>query len=56
MITFNSPNTYLQPDASILFNRYVKVQVGAELSGYNIQYLRRILCTDKPGGIKIGQI
>ena len=56
MITFNSPNTSPQSNTSILINRYETVQAAADATGYNIQYLRRLLRSGKLEGIKIGQI
>ncbi len=56
MISFNSPNTSLQSNTSILINRYETVQAAADATGYNIQYLRRLLRSGKLEGIKIGQI
>ena len=53
---WNSPNTYRQSDAGILFNRYVSVRAVAELSAYKIQYLRPILLSGKLEGINIRQI
>jgi hypothetical protein len=37
-------------------SRRKKIQAAAELTGYNIQYLRRLLRYGKLEGIKIGQI
>ena len=56
MITFNSP--YISPESNkgILIDRHVTVQSAAVLTGYNIQYLRRMLRSGKLEGIKIGQI
>ncbi len=35
---------------------HISVQTAIEISGYNIQYLRRLLRTGKLVGIKIGQV
>ena len=56
MISFNSP--YISPESNkgILINHHVTVQAAAEVTGYNIQYLRRLLRSGMLEGIKIGQI
>ena len=56
MISFNTPNTLEEQNIGILINRYVPVQIAAELTGYNIQYLRRMLRSDSLKGINIGQV
>ena len=56
MISFNTPKTSENSNIGILINRYVPVQIAAELTGYNIQYLRRMLRSDSLKGIKIGQV
>jgi excisionase family DNA binding protein len=56
MISFNSPYISQQAHKGILINRYVTVQAAAEVTGYNIQYLRRLLRSGTLGGIKIGQL
>jgi hypothetical protein len=40
----------------ILFNNCISVKDAAFHSGYNIQYLRRLLRSGTLGGIKIGQM
>jgi hypothetical protein len=40
----------------IVFNNSISVKVAAFHSGYNIQYLRRLLCSGALEGIKIGQM
>ena len=37
-------------------NNLITVQTAAEISGYNIQYLRRLLRTGKLDAVKIGQL
>ena len=56
MISFNS--TYISPQSlsGFLINGHVTVQAAADVTGYNIQYLRSLLRSGKLGGIKIGQI
>jgi hypothetical protein len=56
MISFNSTNFSQQSNIGILINRHVPVQVAAKFTGYNIQYLRRMLRSGALVGIKIGQI
>ena len=56
MISFKS--TYISPQShtGILINGHVTVQAAADVTGYNIQYLRRMLRSRVLRGIKIGQI
>ena len=56
MITFNSP--YISPESNqgILINGHLTVQAAANATGYNMQYLRRLLRSGKLAGIKIGQL
>ena len=56
MISFNTPNNSKQSQTGILINHHVTVQAAAEVTGYNIQYLRRLLRSGKLEGIKIGQL
>ena len=56
MISFNSPNISKQSHTGILINRHVTVQAAADVTGYNIQYLRRMLRSGVLRGIKIGQL
>ena len=39
-----------------LINNHITVQVAAEITGYNVQYLRRLLRAQRMEAIKIGQI
>jgi hypothetical protein len=39
-----------------VLDKHVSVKAAAELSGYNIQYLRRLLRSERLKGIKIGQV
>ena len=48
-----SHNQQLTP---FVLNNYISVQVAGKYSGYNLQYIRRLLRTGKLGGIKIGQL
>ena len=56
MITLHSH--YISPESNkgILINGHLPVQAAADATGYNMQYLRRMLRSDKLEGIKIGQI
>ncbi len=56
MISFNFPNISPQSHTGILIHRHVTVQAAADVTGYNIQYLRRLLRSGTLEGIKIGQI
>ncbi len=35
---------------------HISVQAANEISGYNVQYLRRLLRAGKLGGVKVGQV
>jgi excisionase family DNA binding protein len=39
-----------------VLDKHVSVKAAAELSGYSIQYLRRLLRTGRLEGVKIGQM
>jgi excisionase family DNA binding protein len=39
-----------------VLDKHVSVKAAAELSGYSIQYLRRLLRSERLEGIKIGQV
>jgi len=56
MISFNSPYISQQFHTGILIQRHLTVQAAADVTGYNIQYLRRILRSGTLKGIKIGQM
>ena len=56
MTLFNTPYISQQTHTGILINRHLTVQAAAEATGYNIQYLRRLLHSGKLEGIKIGQL
>jgi len=56
MISINSLNNSQQSYTGILINQHVTVQATADVTGYNIQYLRRLLRSGTLEGIKIGQI
>jgi len=56
MISFNTPNNFEHSHTGILINQHLTVQAAAEVTGYNIQYLRRILRSGVLKGVKIGQL
>jgi excisionase family DNA binding protein len=56
MISFNTPSISQQSKKGIFINRHITVQAAAEVTGYNIQYLRRMLRSGGLKGIKIGQM
>ena len=56
MISFKYSISHLDNSTEILVEKYISVQAAAELTGYNIQYLRRLLRSGKLEGIKIGQL
>ena len=56
MISFNTLNDSKQSHTGILINGHVTVQAAADVTGYNIQYLRRMLRSGKLRGVKIGQL
>jgi hypothetical protein len=40
----------------VVLERHISVKAAAEISGYSIQYLRRLLRNDHLEGVKIGQV
>ena len=56
MISFNTPIISQQSHTGFLINGHVTVQAAADVTGYNIQYMRRLLRSGTLEGIKIGQI
>jgi excisionase family DNA binding protein len=56
MTSINSPYISQQSHTGILIKEYLTVQAASEATGYNIQYLRRLLRSGNLEGIKIGQI
>jgi excisionase family DNA binding protein len=56
MISFNSQNILQQSNIGILVNHHITVQAAAEVTGYNTQYLRRLLRSGELEGVKIGQM
>ena len=56
MISIKSPNISPQSHTGILLEKHISVQAATDVTGYNIQYLRRLLRSSKLEGIKIGQL
>jgi len=56
MNSFNTPNISKQSQIGILINGHTTVEAAADVTGYNIQYLRRMLRSGKLRGVKIGQL
>ena len=56
MISFNTQNVSQQSNTGFLINQHITVQAAAKVTGYNIQYLRRILRSGALKGVKIGQM
>ena len=52
MSSFNPPAKSLE----IVLEKHLSVKAAAEISGYSIQYLRRLLREGLLEGIKIGQV
>jgi hypothetical protein len=50
MISFNSTNISQQSNRGIFINQHITVQSAAELTGYNIKYLRRRCSSTLPSG------
>jgi excisionase family DNA binding protein len=56
MISFNSSSISQQLHTEIFIDKHISVQAASEVTGYNIQYMRRMLRSGALRGIKIGQI
>jgi hypothetical protein len=55
MSTLNTQNpTNLSTEQAII--NHVSVESATEITGYNAQYLRRLLRTGKLDGVKVGQV
>lgn len=52
MISFNFPES----QNNLIIEEYTIVQAAAQVLGYNVQYLRRLVRAGKLSGIKIGQV
>ena len=56
MISCNTPSISLQSNKGVFINQHITVQAAAAATGYNIQYLRRMLRSGALEGVKIGQM
>jgi excisionase family DNA binding protein len=56
MISFNSSQLSLQNSTGVILEKYITVQAAAKISGYNTQYLRRLLRSEKLDSVKVGQM
>ena len=56
MISFNTPSISQQSNTGIFIHQHITVHAAAEATGYNIQYLRRMLRSGALEGVKIGQM
>jgi len=56
MVLFNSTYISQYSNKGIFINKHITVQVAADVTGYNIQYLRRLLRSGTLKGVKIGQV
>jgi len=56
MISFNSPSISQRSNTGVFINQHITVQAAAEATGYNSQYLRRMLRSGALKGVKIGQM
>ncbi len=56
MISFITPSIPPQSNTGIFINQHITVQAAANTTGYNFQYLRRMLRSGILKGIKISQM
>jgi excisionase family DNA binding protein len=56
MVSFNSPSNFQKSNGVVVISQHITVHAAAEATGYNIQYLRRILRSGALEGVKIGQM
>jgi len=47
---------YIQNSLTQIIDNHITVKTAAEITGYNVQYLRRLLRAEKLDAIKIGQV
>ena len=54
----NAFNTQILPKLQTeqVIANHISIQAAGEISGYNIQYLRRLLRAGKLNGVKVGQV
>jgi hypothetical protein len=46
----------LKVKSSFIINNHTSVKVASTLTGYSMQYIRRLLRLDRLAGLKIGQV
>ncbi len=56
MFVFNSPNAKEQLNNGIFLEDLMTVEAAVETTGYNPQYLRRLLRAGRLEGVKVGQV
>jgi len=56
MFSFNSTTISQKLYPGFLVNQHITVQAASDVTGYNIQYLRRMLRSGRLKGVKIGQM
>ncbi len=56
MISINSQNIPQLSNTGIFIHQHITVQAAADVTGYNIQYLRRMLRSGGLKGVKIGLV
>ena len=56
MISLISPSISQQSNTGVFINQHITVQAAAEGTGYNIQYLRKMLRSGTSKSVKIGQM
>ncbi|MBE9475482.1 MAG: helix-turn-helix domain-containing protein [Chloroflexi bacterium] len=56
MISFNDSISHLENSTGILVEKYTSVQAAADVTGYNIQNLWRVLRSGALEGVKTGQM
>ena len=49
-------NSFNPQSAPVVLNNLISVKAAAENSGYSLQYLRRLLRSEKLSGLKLGQV
>ena len=55
MSALNTPTPTILSTEQVIVN-HISVQAATEISGYNVQYLRRLLRAGKLDGVKVGQV
>ena len=55
MSVFNT-QILLQPSNNQIIHNHITVQTASDISGYNVQYLRRLLRAGKLEAVQVGQV